>query len=211
VKEQAAWRSALRRNRAGEEQRDINARDIAPEALQDAGSNQVIARLSQEGTWRSCCGHPSNARYAALRKVAYCGKISDPHGEEPAKAGVSNRSRLVTAPAPMRSPSEWQEEERGHEPHLRRGAPETDMSCGTSSAAMKHWIEVMGVGPWYYMDRVRTDWFRPSRPGLRRRDEHCAGQFRRPPDRADPAAQRRALAVQEFLDAGHEGLQHISY
>ena len=27
-------------------------------------------------------------------------------------------------------------------------------------AAMKHWIEVMGVGPWYYMDRVKTDWFR---------------------------------------------------
>ena len=27
-------------------------------------------------------------------------------------------------------------------------------------AAMKHWVEVMGVGPWYYIDRVQTDWFR---------------------------------------------------
>lgn len=25
---------------------------------------------------------------------------------------------------------------------------------------MKHWIGVMGVGPWYYMDRVKIDWFR---------------------------------------------------
>src|SRR5882757_1501087 len=27
-------------------------------------------------------------------------------------------------------------------------------------AAMDHWINVMGVGPWYYMDRVKTDYFR---------------------------------------------------
>ena len=27
-------------------------------------------------------------------------------------------------------------------------------------AAMDHWINVMGVGPWYYIDRVKTDYFR---------------------------------------------------
>ena len=27
-------------------------------------------------------------------------------------------------------------------------------------AAMDHWINVMAVGPWYYMDRVKTDYFR---------------------------------------------------
>ena len=27
-------------------------------------------------------------------------------------------------------------------------------------AAMKHWIEVLQVGPWFYIDRVQTDWFR---------------------------------------------------
>lgn len=27
-------------------------------------------------------------------------------------------------------------------------------------AAMKHGIKAMGVGPWYYMDRVKIDWFR---------------------------------------------------
>ena len=27
-------------------------------------------------------------------------------------------------------------------------------------AAMDHWINVMGVGPWFYIDRVKTDYFR---------------------------------------------------
>ncbi len=27
-------------------------------------------------------------------------------------------------------------------------------------AAMDHWVNVMGVGPWYYIDRVKTDYFR---------------------------------------------------
>ena len=27
-------------------------------------------------------------------------------------------------------------------------------------AAMDHWVNVMGVGPWFYIDRVKTDWFR---------------------------------------------------
>ena len=27
-------------------------------------------------------------------------------------------------------------------------------------AAMKHWIEVMGVGPWFYIEDVKTDWFK---------------------------------------------------
>jgi hypothetical protein len=27
-------------------------------------------------------------------------------------------------------------------------------------AAMNHWIKVMGVGPWFYIEDVKTDWFR---------------------------------------------------
>jgi hypothetical protein len=27
-------------------------------------------------------------------------------------------------------------------------------------AAMDHWVNVMGVGPWYYIDCVKTDYFR---------------------------------------------------
>jgi hypothetical protein len=25
---------------------------------------------------------------------------------------------------------------------------------------MDHWVNVMGVGPWYYIDNVKTDYFR---------------------------------------------------
>ena len=28
------------------------------------------------------------------------------------------------------------------------------------TAAMDHWINVMGVGPWFYIEDVKTDWFR---------------------------------------------------
>src|ERR1051325_3434379 len=27
-------------------------------------------------------------------------------------------------------------------------------------AAMEHWINLIGVGPWYYIDRVKADYFR---------------------------------------------------
>lgn len=27
-------------------------------------------------------------------------------------------------------------------------------------AAMDHWVRVLGVGPWFYFDRVKVDWFR---------------------------------------------------
>ena len=27
-------------------------------------------------------------------------------------------------------------------------------------AAMTHWIDVMGVGPWFYIEDVKMDWFR---------------------------------------------------
>ena len=35
-------------------------------------------------------------------------------------------------------------------------------------AAMDHWVNVMGVRPWYYIDRLLPS---PG-PGLRHRDEH---------------------------------------
>jgi len=28
---------------------------------------------------------------------------------------------------------------------------------------MDHWIDVMGVGPWFYFDRVRVDYLRHRR------------------------------------------------
>ncbi|MGY4343374.1 hypothetical protein ACVWW3_008280 [Bradyrhizobium sp. LM2.9] len=78
-------------------------------------------------------------------------------------------------------------------------------------AAMKHWIEVMGVGPWYYMDRVKTDWFR-------HRGENSAVEMSialaNSGDLQIELIQQRNDApslYREFLDSGHEGLQHMSY
>ena len=68
----------------------------------------------------------------------------------------------------------------------------------------------MGVGPCSSLHTVKST---SSRIAAWRgpRDERCAGQLRRPPDRTDSAAQRRAVDVPGFLAAGREGLQHISY
>ncbi|MBR0816063.1 MULTISPECIES: VOC family protein [Bradyrhizobium] len=78
-------------------------------------------------------------------------------------------------------------------------------------AAMKHWIEVMRVGPWYYMDRVKTDWFR-------HRGQDSAVEMSialaNSGDLQIELIQQRNDApslYKEFLDAGHEGLQHMSY
>lgn len=78
-------------------------------------------------------------------------------------------------------------------------------------SAMKHWIEVMGVGPWYYMDRVKTDWFC-------HRGENSAVEMSialaNSGDLQIELIQQRNDApsvYREFLESGHEGLQHMSY
>lgn len=78
-------------------------------------------------------------------------------------------------------------------------------------AAMKHWIEVLGVGPWFYMENIPVEDFRYK---------------------GEPSPMEFAVALansgdfqlelimqlndapslyKDFLDAGHEGLQHIAY
>ena len=78
-------------------------------------------------------------------------------------------------------------------------------------AAMKHWIEVMGVGPWYYMDRVKTDWFR-------HRGENSAVEMSialaNSGDLQIELIQQRNDAPSMYLDflrEHGEGLQHMSY
>jgi hypothetical protein len=78
-------------------------------------------------------------------------------------------------------------------------------------AAMKHWIEVMGVGPWYYMDRVKTDWFRH-----RGQDSsvEMSIALANSGDLQIELIQQRNAAPSMYLDflARHgEGLQHMSY
>jgi hypothetical protein len=77
--------------------------------------------------------------------------------------------------------------------------------------AMDHWIKVMGVGPWYYIDRVKTDYFRH-----RGRDSGIemsialansgSLQIELIQQRNDAPSMYR-----EFLAAGREGLQHMSF
>jgi Glyoxalase/Bleomycin resistance protein/Dioxygenase superfamily len=78
-------------------------------------------------------------------------------------------------------------------------------------AAMKHWVEVMGVGPWFYIDDVKTDWFKhrgvPS-------DVKMSIALANSGDLQIELIQQRNDApsmYKEFLDAGLEGLQHMSY
>jgi hypothetical protein len=79
------------------------------------------------------------------------------------------------------------------------------------SAAMDHWINVMGVGPWFHVERVKTDYFRH-----RGRDSHVEMSIAL----ANSGDLQIELIQQlndapsmykEFLDAGHEGLQHVAF
>lgn len=77
--------------------------------------------------------------------------------------------------------------------------------------AMRHWIEVMGVGPWFYIDRVKTDWFRhrgtASPVEMSIALANSGGlQLELIQPRNDAPSMYR-----EFLDAGREGLQHLAY
>jgi hypothetical protein len=78
-------------------------------------------------------------------------------------------------------------------------------------AAMKHWIEVMGVGPWTYIERVKADYFRH-----RGKDSpvEMSIALANSGDLQIELIQQRNDApsmYKEFLDAGREGLQHMSY
>lgn len=78
-------------------------------------------------------------------------------------------------------------------------------------AAMRHWIDVMGVGPWFYIEDVKTDWFTcrgvPS-------DVKMSIALANSGELQIELIQQRNDApslYKEFIDAGHEGLQHMSY
>jgi hypothetical protein len=77
--------------------------------------------------------------------------------------------------------------------------------------AMDHWIKVMGVGPWYYMDLVKTDYFRHRG---RDSDVEMSIALANSGDLQIELIQQRNDApsmYKEFLDSGCEGLQHMSY
>ena len=78
-------------------------------------------------------------------------------------------------------------------------------------AAMKHWVEVMGVGPWYYIDRVKTDWFRHR--GTDSAVEMSIALANSGDLQIELIQQRNDAPsmYREFLDSGQQGLQHMSY
>ena len=78
-------------------------------------------------------------------------------------------------------------------------------------AAIDHWVNVHGVGPWFFVEKVKTDWFR-----YRGEDS--------PLDMTVALANSGDLQIEliqqnndapslyrDFLGAGHEGLQHVAY
>ena len=78
-------------------------------------------------------------------------------------------------------------------------------------AALKHWTETLGVGPFYYIERVQLDWFRyrgePSGPEISIALANSGDlQIELIQQRNDAPSMYR-----DFLDEGREGLQHMSY
>ena len=78
-------------------------------------------------------------------------------------------------------------------------------------AAMKHWTEVLGVGPFYYIERVKMDWFRYRGEAS---DAEVSIALANSGDLQIELIQQRNDApsmYRDFLSSGREGLQHMSY
>ncbi len=77
--------------------------------------------------------------------------------------------------------------------------------------AMKHWIDVMGVGPWFYIERVTMDYFRHR--GIDSPLETSIALANSGDLQIELIQQRNDAPsmYREFLEAGHEGMQHMSY
>ena len=78
-------------------------------------------------------------------------------------------------------------------------------------AAMKHWIEVLQVGPWFYIERVQTDWFRHR--GQDSAVEMSIALANAGDLQIELIQQRNdgPSMYKEFLDSGREGLQHVAF
>ncbi|MDP6344985.1 MAG: VOC family protein, partial [Alphaproteobacteria bacterium] len=78
-------------------------------------------------------------------------------------------------------------------------------------AAMRHWIEVMGIGPWFYVERAPIKRFmHRGQPA----DLHVSIALANSGPLQIELIQQRNDApsmYREFLDAGREGLQHMAY
>lgn len=78
-------------------------------------------------------------------------------------------------------------------------------------AAMTHWSEVCGIGPWFYTDRLAVSAF--TYQGQRHDDIHLSIALANSGDVQIELIQQRCQTpsmYRDFLAAGHEGMQHWS-
>ena len=76
-------------------------------------------------------------------------------------------------------------------------------------AAMRHWVEICGVGPWFYADRLAFTAF--TYAGRRYDDAHISIALANSGDVQLELIQQRCdtpSMYRDFLAAGHEGMQH---
>ncbi|MEM9176061.1 MAG: VOC family protein [Myxococcota bacterium] len=78
-------------------------------------------------------------------------------------------------------------------------------------AAMRHWVDVMGVGPWFYLERAPIDAF--TYRGTPSDVEVSIALTNSGPLQIELIQQRNDApsGYRDFLEAGHEGLQHVAY
>ena len=77
--------------------------------------------------------------------------------------------------------------------------------------AMHHWVEVCGVGPWFYADRLPLDGYRYK--GRAYDIPHLSIALANSGDVQLELIQQRCASpslYRDFLAAGHEGMQHWS-
>jgi catechol 2,3-dioxygenase-like lactoylglutathione lyase family enzyme len=78
-------------------------------------------------------------------------------------------------------------------------------------AALRHWVEVCGVGPWFYTDRLPVTGF--TYGGRRYDDVHISIALANSGDVQLELIQQRCTTpsmYRDFLAAGREGMQHWS-
>ena len=78
-------------------------------------------------------------------------------------------------------------------------------------AAMQHWSEVCGVGPWFYAEKLAITEF--SYRGQRQNDLHISVALANAGEVQLELIQQRCdtpSMYQDFLNAGREGMQHWS-
>lgn len=78
-------------------------------------------------------------------------------------------------------------------------------------AAMDHWINVLGVGPWFYVEKVKTDYFRYHGEDSNLEMSVAVANSGDLQIELIQQLNDAPSMYKDFLDAGREGLQHVAY